>query len=363
MSTASARASREETVRPFPSEVGRPERILPRAVFARIVAATKHDDPIAVAGRFWPRDRGTLALLERAAVPPAETATAGWADALAAQAMGAFLGSLQPNAGAALLQAGTLYDLTGRVKINLPRANTTGTAHWVAEGAPIPVGQGHTQTIPLGPPCKLAIIETLTRELAEQGAESGVQIVSQIISDAARLALDQSLFSANASSASSPAGILNGLTATTATAAASGMLAAMGDARALVDAIVAAGGGQRILFFASPGRALALKAYMPDIEVYGAAAIPSTELIACDAAAFASGFGAAPEIMASLEAVLHYEDTAPAAIGTPGSPNVVAAPAQSVFQYEIIALRLILKAAWCLRVPGAAAFISTGMVW
>jgi hypothetical protein len=45
-------------------------------------------------------------------------------------------------------------------------------------------------------------------------------------------------------------------------------------------------------------------------------------------------------VRTSKEAVYYEEATTPAAIGTPGSPNVVAAPVRSVFQTDAIAVRV-----------------------
>ncbi len=57
-----------------------------------------------------------------------------------------------------------------------------------------------------------------------------------------------------------------------------------------------------------------------------------------------------------------YLDTDPKAIGTPGSPPVVAAPAQSMYQVDALALRCILGVSYGLRAPGAVAVLS-GVTW
>src|SRR5262249_45744109 len=68
-------------------------------------------------------------------------------------------------------------------------------------------------------------------------------------------------------------------------------------------------------------------------------------------------FGAEPEITASDAAVIHQE-TSPSPIGTVGTPNLVAAPSRSLFQTDTIGIRLILRATWALRAPGAVAWIA-----
>jgi hypothetical protein len=136
--------------------------------------------------------------------------------------------------------------------------------------------------------------------------------------------------------------------------------------RTLVDAIVAAGGsGIGTMFFCSPGRRLTLVGYYPELapQVFGSSAIASGTLIAVDPRSFASATGGDPEILASKQALVHYEDTNPQQIGTAGTPNVVAAPTRSAFQTDVILLRCILRITWALRVTGAAGSITTGLQW
>src|SRR5262249_2117453 len=161
------------------------------------------------------------------------------------------------------------------------------------EGGVIPVAQPSLTAAQLGPPTKLAIIATMSREIAEHSAESGEAVVTMILQDAARAALDNSLFSNTAGSASQPAGLLAGISATTASTATDGYAACLSDTRALTDAVVAGGGsgGPSVLYFCSPGRKIALDGYLPGLagRTFGSAWIAAGELIAVDSAAFASG--------------------------------------------------------------------------
>jgi hypothetical protein len=341
------------------------ERSLIRLCVAHCVAACRPGSAIApVLRELFPTERVAPLLLQRAASAPAMTNIAGWAQELAGTAVQAFIRTLQDSAGATLLNAGVQVDLTGRGKINLPRVSVGGTAAWIGEGSPIPVVQG-TTTSPSLSPHKIGMIESLTRESFEHsqpaGAESWMQIVLQ---DMAKAALDTSLFSSAAGSATRPPGIVAGITPLTASTA-TGIVAVTEDFRALVDAIVAAGGGGEILFFCSPGRALAAKSLMPAIagQVFGSAQIPSAELFAVCPGAFVSAFGPNPEIAASGSVTLHFEDTAPVDIGVAGAPATVAAPSKSMFQTDSIAFRMILTAGWGLRIPNTAQWIQTGMTW
>jgi hypothetical protein len=350
----------------IPSDLPR-DKILVRAVLAHAVAAGRPGfghKAADIARQFWPRDSATFELVTRAASSPATTTTSGWASDLAGFATAAFLGSLQNNAAAELLNRAPRFNLAGISHVNLPRASAAGASQWVVEGAAAPVAQGIT----VGPALtvkKLSIIEGLSRELAEGNPENGEVIVGQILSDSAKHQLDTSLFSNTAGSAAQPPGLTNGVTALTASTA-TGLAAAVADARAIIDAIVAQGGdGTGVLFFGSPGRCAALAAYMPALadRIFGSSAIASGTLIGCDPNSFASSTGGDPEIRAVLETTLFYEDTTPGPISTPGTPNVISAPVREAFQQDLIVVRCTLKIGWVLRVAGGAQWINTGMTW
>jgi len=344
------------------------DRILVRSVTAHAVAAARDNGalPEVICQRFWPKDAATHALIVRSVSSPGTSITAGWAAELAGRSVASFVGSLQNSAGARLIEAGTVYTMPGVATITLPRASTTPVPQWILEGAPIAVAQAVIAGPQLGPPKKLALIESVTSELADATADDAETIIGTILRDGMAWALDASLFSATAADATRPAGLLFGLSGQTATTG-GGVSAALADLRLLVDATVAAGGSGDVMFVSSPGRALTLRGYMPELagRVYGSAAIAGGGvLIAVDVNSFCSMFGSDPEIRASKEAVLHYENALPLQIssGTTGSATV-ASPSRSLWQSDSVAFRAILRAAWALRVPGAVAFIGTGLSW
>jgi hypothetical protein len=347
-----------------PSDISA-DRIFVRAVAAHCVAAARGPSasPSEISRQFWPRDAATHALIERAATAPATTVTAGWAAELAARATGAFIGSLLDSAAAALIGASPRFAMNGIYTLALPRASSTGGAAWIGEGSPIVIPQAALVAPLLGPVKKLAIAEVITRELSEASPEDVEGIVEIILKDSIARTLDLTLFDSLPATAVRPAGLTNGVVAVGA-ASGGGLAAALADVRALVDAAVLGGGSGAVMLFTSSGRATTLLAYAPALagRVFGSASIASTTLIAVDPRAFASALGDAVEIRASKETLLHMEDTTPLQIGTAGSPPTVAAPARAMFQTDSIAIRVIMRMAWALRVP-AVAFISTGMTW
>src|SRR4029077_2484523 len=72
-------------------------------------------------------------------------------------------------------------------------------------------------------------------------------------------------------------------------------------------------------------------------------------VIAVDASEFATATGDPPRFAVSNEATLHEEDTTPLALGTAGTPNVVAAPMRSLFQTDTVAIRMSMYVTWAMR--------------
>jgi hypothetical protein len=85
-------------------------------------------------------------------------------------------------------------------------------------------------------------------------------------------------------------------------------------------------------------------------------------VILIDAADFVVIEGGAPRFDVSDQAVLVYDDTAPAALGTTGSPAVVGAPARSLWQTDSVALRMMYDLNWGLRRTGMIAWSSRNLV-
>jgi capsid protein len=190
-----------------------------------------------IAETLWTDDAVTPLVL-RAAASPATTTGTGWADKLATNAVGDFVSSLVPlSAAARVFDAAVRVNLDGINSISFPYRSgdiSSSAVPWVAQGAPIPVGQFALTSATLGPMHKLAIITALTRECAEHAA--GEAVLTQLLRENAALALDASLFSNAAATADRPPGLLAGITPLT--AASNGDDAAMSsDLSALANAI------------------------------------------------------------------------------------------------------------------------------
>jgi len=183
-------------------------------------------------------------------------------------------------------------------------------------------------------------------------------VIGDLMRAAATQALDGAVFSTTAASTTRPAGILNGVSAIAATGG-GGAAAMLADIDALISAIVTAGGGRSIMFFASPGRAVRLRALAGidlGLPITPTPTLTGTTLVAVEAGGFASGFGSDPNISIAAATALHFESSAPQAIGLSGSTTV---PVRSLWQMDMMALRLLLDCAWTMRAPGLAQHVDS----
>lgn len=319
--------------------------------------ASLSDRPIPEVARSFYGKEGASAVLKAATTP---ASTTGWGSATAGQRVDAFLGALRPrSAFAQLRERGLKVDMVGVATVSLPRSATSyPLPSWVAEGAEIPAQRGDFGSVTLTPG-KMAALAGLTQELRDLSAESAESIITELMEDAAARQLDASVFSTTAASAVRPAGILNGVTAITATAG-GGVHAMATDIANLVGAVHAAGGGMNVVLIAAPQQAVAISLLGGSgfsLPVITAPSLADGTVIAVESASFASGFSDAPRVDVARDAVIHWDDV-PAAIGTAGAPNVAAAPTRSGLQEAIYTLRLVLRGAWAIRGPGLVQYVT-----
>jgi hypothetical protein len=333
--------------------------------------------PGALILRHWPKDSTAYALATRAATAPAQTGVAGWAQELSPTNVAAdFVMGLARQSGAArLIAAGLRPSLEGVQTLKIPYA--TGQAAqeplFVDEGGVIPVSQSDFATTPLGPACKLAMIQAVSDELLQHSIPSAELIIRALASEGCARSLDKAIFSATAGSASRPAGILFGVTPIAAAANSGQTLnveAAATDIANLISAITDAGGGKQVMIFMAPGKAIALAmvalglALVRELggEIVGVPTMPNNQLIAVDPQGFASAFDPTPITEASNQVSVVLDNSAPTDIGTPGAPATVGAPAKSKFQIQATALKITLPCAFTMRCPGLVQTI-TAVNW
>jgi hypothetical protein len=299
-------------------------------------------------------DRVTELLL-KGATAPATTGNASWAAALAAQAVDDAIAAMTSlSAGADLIARGTRVDMTGIAQLTVPGrvVNAAAAGAWVPESASIPVrSQAITQGAVLEPR-KLAVIATMTSEIA---MNSNVEAVTRaLLSESAGLALDAAMFSANADDGAHPAGLLHNVTPLTPTAG-GGVAAMTGDLSALAGALAAAGGGRDAVVVCNPAQATSLKLLAGprfDTPILPSAGVPAKTVVLIEPSSLVSGFSAIPEFETSNVALLQMEDATPSDWG---------ASMKSLYQADSFALKMILRAAWGMRAPHVAYL--TGATW
>jgi HK97 family phage prohead protease/HK97 family phage major capsid protein len=317
-------------------------------------------------------------LILRAASAPAMTTVTGWAAELVQPTYTDLMPLLMPKAILTRLAAKGLALSFGQFgKIIIPTRSRTPTiaGSFVGEGLAIPVRQGAFTTQTLTPK-KLAVISTWTHEMAEHSIPAIEGLIREAIQQDTSVAVDTVLIDANPATAVRPAGILNGVVATTATPG-GGLAALIGDIKALTSALVAStyGNIRSPVFLMNPGDVLSASlasavntgifpfrdevrgGTLNGIPIIDSATVPSKTMILIDAADFVVAGGEAPRMEMSDQATLHMEDTNPQDLVA--SPSTVAAPQRSLFQTDSLALRMVLPLNWIIRRAGTVAWTSS----
>jgi HK97 family phage prohead protease len=309
---------------------------------------------------------------QKAAVAPADTLTPAWAGALVQTAIGDFFDLLMPDSVYPRLSTlGGRYGFGRNGTISLPTRSATPTVagSFVGEGAPIPVRKAGFTSISLTPK-KMAVITAMTREITERSVPQIEQLLRQAIQEDTAVSIDSVLLDNNVATAVRPAGLRNGIT-TAAGTAGGGFAAVTADLKGMLTTLVTNTNGniRQPAFIMNPIQAIALgfvqnaggdlvfkeeigNGRLNGYPVIQSGTVPAGVVILIDAADFFSATGDDPRFDVSDQAVLHMEDTTPLAIGTAGAPATVAAPVQSMFQTDSMALRMILPLSWAMRRTG-----------
>jgi HK97 family phage prohead protease len=312
----------------------------------------------------------------RAASAPATLTTTGWAAELAAIQYGEFFDALMPASIFRPLSAKGFRASLGRfAQLSMPtRSSTPAVAgSFVGEGAPIPVRQAAFTPVTIGLK-KMAIICSYTRELAEHSTPQIEQLLRQLITEDTEVAVDTILIDANPATAIRPAGLRNGVAGLTPTAG-GGFAALVADVKQLIAVLSAANALRVPVWIMNPQQAVSISLTMnaggffpfkAEIDsgmlqgypVIESNTVPLGTVILMNADDFMSVTGDDPRFDVSDQATLHFEDTTPLQIGTPGTPPTVAAPVRNLFQTDSLALRMVLPMNWAMRRTGVVAWIA-----
>jgi HK97 family phage major capsid protein/HK97 family phage prohead protease len=312
----------------------------------------------------------------RSASAPAMTTVAGWAQELVQTTFAPLMPLLMPKGILTRLAPKGLslsFGLTGKIIIPTRSRTPSLAGSFVGEGLAIPVRQGAFTSQTLTPK-KMAVITTWTKEMDEHSIPAIEGLLREAIQQDTTVAIDTVLIDANPATTIRPAGLLNAVAATTATAG-GGIAALVGDIVGLINAISTAtyGNVRNLVWLVNQTdmlRASLLSAANTGIfpfrdEIRGgslatipfidSAVVPAKTMVLVDAADFVVVGGDAPRMEMSDQATLHMEDTSPTDL-VAGSPGVVATPQRSLFQTDSLALRMVLPLNWLQRRAGTVAW-------
>jgi len=356
-----------------------PQEYFWRAGSAMLRAYIQHRAVDDILNERYPDDEAT-AIITRAAQPGATTTLATWAAELVQTATQAML---QPPTARRILPSlaaqGTSLQFgpdAGIIKIPSEATTPNIAGSFVGESQPIPVRRMGFTTISLYPH-KVGVITRYSREIAAYSNPSLEGLVRDAIIRKTGLMLDTLLIdnvAGGGSGSTRPAGLINGVAAITATTG-GGYAAILGDLKALTAPFYNVNAGERLVMLINPAQALGLmmtpgpgntgfnwtEQFTNRLTIIESTVVPAGTVYMIDAADFVSVMGT-PEFLVSEEATLHIEDTAPQNISATGTPNVVAAPVESMYQTNQLALRLILPTTWAMRRTGMVQWMS-GVTW
>lgn len=364
--------------RPFsvPAKEVKPADYTLRAAIATLHAAVKHRSVEDVVRDRWGDDEATM-VVTRAAQPTALTTQAGWAQELVLLSNADFLTTLVASSVFNPLSAAgtTLSFGPGAGAIKIPSLATTPSisGSFVGEAQPIPVRRAGLTSITLTPH-KMGVITRYSREIAMYSTPAIEGICRDAIKNHTSITIDTLLLDNVAASAVRPAGLTNGVAGLT-PATGGGYSAVLKDIKALTAPFYAANAGRQLVMIINPAQRLDLSMvpgpagvpfgwtneFTSQFQMIVSTTVPVGNVYMIDAADFVSVNGNL-EFEVSEEATLHIEDTAPQNISSTGSPNVVAAPVESMFQTAQIALRMLVNINWAMRRTGMVQWM-TGINW
>jgi hypothetical protein len=310
------------------------------------------------ARRLWPNDRATHELIERGGVVPTATTTSNVPTSTIVASLVPLLGPV--SAAGAILARCLNLSFGEAAAINVPGIIPSASGvSFIGQGGPFPIKQLSFSTAGPLTPKKLALGTVLTRELFE--GSSAEAVIAAVLAADLSLGIEAILFDAAAADTVRPAGLKNGVTALTADAG-TGVDAMFND-MATLGAAVAAVAGLNYCYVMSPRQAIKAQLRKSQNEfpfpVYASAALADKCVCALGFTALAVAGDTAPRIELSRQAAVHMEQDNPLQISTSGTPNVVASPVQSLFQQDLIGVRLITDISWALRGTGTTA----GFAW
>lgn len=336
--------------------------IVVRAAVAHFVSAAAHIPLPEAAERRYPGNKRVaeasawLNALERSVVSPASTTDPGWAGALSAPGQIGVIPELAAGSVYSQLSGhGRRVSLFGKGTSTVPRRSPTPSigGAFVGERQALRVSRSSFSGVQLRPH-KAGVISFFSREISDRSTPAIESVLRTAMAEDTGIEIDGVLLDDQPETSIRPAGLLNGVTPLTPSSdtGAAGMAA---DVRTLLSAVPAL---TDPVLIASQGTALLMGLLSPGIAlpVISAGTVPDDVLVLIDAADFVSAEGDLPAFDTSLESTIHADDTAPVTDLLTGSPVV------SLWQSDLVGLRLLADVSWVMARPGRVAVIE-GISW
>lgn len=372
------------------------------------MAHCRHTDQETIREELYPSNKALAAIMQKSAVGPANTYTAGWASELVQTDTQGFVNLLVPNSVAAAIASRTFMVMfDGFDSVTVPRRNARTAATsvggaFVGEGGAIPLGRIGLGATKLSR-YKHAVITPFSRELAERSTPAIEGILRQAIIDDMSISLDGVFLGSGAEvSGIQPAGIANGVVPITGTAG-GGADAVIADLKAALSAMQNALLGVRPVLFINTIDALSaglMQTALGDflfrdelnqgrllgVDVIRSQNVPQGTLYLVDAASIATAFDAPMFDVSDVATIVeaNADATAPTmanggasgAVGTAGQVPVgggiavagttgtasTGYTARSLWQTYSVGIRAIAPVSWGTIQPGAVVIVS-GLTW
>jgi hypothetical protein len=311
----------------------------------------------------WPQHKHLTYLVRGTTTPLTQTS----ANALAAIGFGS-LELLNIMGGAyassALLNAGLLLTFPAGVAALpiLPLASNPTNLSWLGEGNAISVRQYDTTVSGSLSRYKLPVISIFTRETFRHTMPNIEDVVRTILMESIGPALDASLLDQVVSDGlTRPAGLRYNVAALTPSASTTRTEAMQEDVATLVGAVAPIAGNSLTLIIAAPKQAAALK-LLPNqnfFPILASNALPDRTVMSVAARGLASAIDVAPRFSITDVPAVHM-DTVASDIGSGGIP--AGGVVKSLWQADLVGLKMILEVSWATRAPGSVAWMQS-VVW
>jgi hypothetical protein len=325
-----------------------------RAAAALVLGKLKGASPDEIVRRSWADDK-RAALLTRA--PSAPTAIGSTAPLARLNVMDLLTGLVPDSAALQLFEHCPVLDFSQATQFSIPVVSTRPSIPFVGEGAPIPAGQPATGGVTIGPPSKLGFIVSLSRELENATPTSASVILGRMLAESVARSLDAVVFDAQPAVAGlRPAGLLFNVVANTAAPAGASILDTLvADFASIAKNFAASSlNAANMVTVLNPEQGTKFRltrGYDPaSVPVLMSPAIAPSTLIGVIPQAIFVGFDREPDIEISSMPALVFDDV-PTELVT--SAGAVGAPTISMFQNDMVAIKLRLFATWAAVAPGA----------